>query len=409
METGTRQWGLRKTGLALATLGMLAGTADTASAIPAFARKYRVSCSLCHAPAPRLTAFGEAFGGNGFAFAPGEEPRDTIDTGDELLLLNQSLPLAVRLDAFMQAFTNAEADATKFDFQTPYGIKLLTGGQLAKNVSWYMYFFLAERGEVAGLEDAYIQFTDIGGSGISLIAGQFQVSDPLFKRELRLEFEDYQLYRIRVGDAHADLTYDRGFMALASPWKGGDLIGQVVNGRGLDAADDAKRFDRDDWKTYSLRFSQDVGPLRLGAFGYWAKERNADADNTIAMYGPDLTLTVNPNVEINAQYLRRTDSNPFYVFEDAAETDVDAVMAELIWGPQGPTGRWFLTALYNRVESDQTVFQVRQGESGLLSLYDAVAFGATYLMGRNLRLMGEFQWDLEREGARFTTGVVAAF
>ena len=212
--------------MAVAAAGMLAATADTASAIPAFARKYRVSCSLCHAPAPRLNAFGEQFGGNGFAFAPGEEPRDTIDTGDELLLLNQSLPLAVRLDAFMQAFTNVEADATKFDFQTPYGIKLLSGGQLAKNVSWYMYFFLTERGEVAGLEDAYIQFTDIGGSGVSLIAGQFQVSDPLFKRELRLEFEDYQLYRIRVGDARADLTYDRGFMALASPWEGGDLIGQ---------------------------------------------------------------------------------------------------------------------------------------------------------------------------------------
>ena len=30
-------------------------------AIPAFARKYRVSCSLCHSTIPRLTAFGEEF------------------------------------------------------------------------------------------------------------------------------------------------------------------------------------------------------------------------------------------------------------------------------------------------------------------------------------------------------------
>lgn len=51
---------------------------------------------------------------------------------------------------------------------------------------------------MAGLEDAYVQFTDVGGSGVSVIAGQFQVSDPLFKRELRLEYEDYQPYRVRV-------------------------------------------------------------------------------------------------------------------------------------------------------------------------------------------------------------------
>jgi hypothetical protein len=56
-----------------------------------------------------------------------------------------------------------------------------------------------------------VQFTDIASSGVSLIAGQFQVSDPLFKRELRLEYEDYQPYRVRVGLTTADLTYDRGF------------------------------------------------------------------------------------------------------------------------------------------------------------------------------------------------------
>jgi hypothetical protein len=32
---------------------------EPAEAIPAFARKYRVSCALCHQPFPRLNAFGE--------------------------------------------------------------------------------------------------------------------------------------------------------------------------------------------------------------------------------------------------------------------------------------------------------------------------------------------------------------
>lgn len=399
---------MKKGWLVFAALGMLMSAVETANAIPVFARKYRVSCSLCHAPVPRLTEFGETFAGNGFEFAVGEASRDTLDTGDDLLRLQDALPLAVRFDGYVQAWTNVEPDATKFDLETPYGIKLLTGGQITDKVSYYLYFYMSERGEIAGLEDAYIQFTDIAGSGISLLAGQFQASDPLFKRELRLEFEDYQMYRLRVGDARADLTYDRGFMAVASPWEGGDVIVEVLNGRGLDEADETKRFDRDDWKTYVGRISHGFGPLRLGAFGYFGKERNMNADNEISMIGPDLTLAVR-DVEFNANWLRRTDTNPFYVVSNPVETEVDAMMAELIWGPQGPMGQWFLTALFNRVEADGNVFKVRQGEQNLLDRYSAAAFGATYAWKRNLRFTGELQWDFEREGARFTTGVVAAF
>ena len=63
---------------------------------------------------------------------------------------------------------------------------------------------------------------DVIGSGIDVIAGQFQISDPMMKRELRLSFEDYQPYRVRVGDVRADMTYERGLMASYSPWENGD-------------------------------------------------------------------------------------------------------------------------------------------------------------------------------------------
>jgi hypothetical protein len=106
-----------------------------------------------------------------------------------------------------------------------------------------------------------------GGTGVALLAGRFQVSDPLFKRELRLELEDYQVYRVRVGDTRADLTYDRGVMALYSSWEGGDVAVQVLNGRGLEPAGENPRFDRDPWKNVALRYSHELGPLRLGAFG----------------------------------------------------------------------------------------------------------------------------------------------
>lgn len=378
-----------------------------AEAIPAFARKYGVSCSLCHQPAPRLNAFGEQFAANGFQFALDEEPVDAVETGDAELHLLERIPLAIRFDAYVQAL--GSSDTPDSDLQTPWAIKLLSGGQIADNISYYLYFFMSERGEVAGLEDAYVQFSDVAGSGVDLLVGQFQVSDPLFKRELRLEYEDYQAYRVRVGDVRADLTYDRGILAAYSPWDGADLSLQVVNGTGIGEASEAKLYDKDDWKNVAGRFSQTLGPVRAGVFGYFGVESANDLDSDIRIYGPDVTLSLGPTLELNGQYLRRTDERPFFIGVTEPETEVDMGLAELIWSPGGATGRWFLTALYNHVEADAPVFTVRQGEEGLLQQYRAGALGANYMLARNFRLTGEVQYDLEREDFRLVAGFMSAF
>src|SRR5690606_23740905 len=100
---------------------MLGATAQPAQAIPAFARKYRVSCSMCHSPAPRLNDFGERFANNGFEFAPGEAPRDTINTGDPLLRLQNGLPLAVRLDAYISTLSRRANGQVVVDQKIPWG------------------------------------------------------------------------------------------------------------------------------------------------------------------------------------------------------------------------------------------------------------------------------------------------
>jgi hypothetical protein len=386
---------------------LLAVPPRDAEAIPAFARQYNVSCALCHNPAPSLTDFGEEFAGNGFQMAKGEELINAVDTGDDLLTLMDALPLAVRFDGYVRA--NAGSDLPSTDLETPWTIKLLSGGQIAPNVSYYMYFFMSERGEVAGLEDAYVQFSDIGGTGIDLLVGQFQVSDPLFKRELRLEFEDYQPYRVRVGETRADLTYDRGLMAVYSPWDGGDLSFQVVNGRGIGHATDAKHYDEDDGKNVAARFSQSFGPIRVGGFGYFGTESAGGFHNGIRIYGPDLTLDLGPTLRLNGQYLRRTDDYPFFSNVNPTETSVDMGFAEVVWSPQGPTGRWFFTGLYNHVSADAHIFTVRQGESGYLARYRAAAVGGNYLLARNFRWTAEVLYDVDLESYRFITGFVSAF
>ena len=391
---------------------LLATSAIPAHAIPAFARKYRVSCSMCHAPVPRLNDMGEQFAANGFEIVRGEKPADTITTGDPLLRLQRDIPLAVRVDAYLEALTKRAPGESQNDMQVPWVVKLLSGGQVADKVSYYMYFLASERGEVAGLEDAYIQFTDIASSGVSVIAGQFQISDPLFKRELRLQYEDYQPYRVRVGEAAADLTYDRGLMAMWSPRGGTDVTLQLVNGRGLNAGSSARQYDRDPFKNVGLRLSQDVGPLRLGGFGYFGRERSEDVRNTIRIYGPDATMKLGSIGELNVQLLRRTDSNPFFA-PGVSGTTVDAAMAEVVYWPQGWTGRWFFAGLYNYIDANRPVVSLRLGEQdtepGYVERYHTASLGAFYLLKRNVRLLGEAGWDFELERARFVTGFTLAF
>ena len=387
---------------AVSVIAALLGSAASADAIPAFARKYGVSCNLCHAPAPRLNSFGEQFAGNGFEMQVNEPARDTMSTGDELLRLLRRIDFALRLDLFATVSAPLDKDEPTADLQMPYNIKLLSGGVLADKISYYMYFFLSERGEVAGLEDAYIQFTDIGGSGVNLIAGQFQVSDPLFKRELRLEYEDYQAYRVRVGDARTDLTYDRGLFATYSPWEGGDWSLILVNGSGIGAADDDRQYDTDALKNVALRYSQDIGPLRVGGYGYIGEQRLNGFGDRITVVGPDATLSLG-NVEINLQYLRRNDTNPFFQALEV-ESDVDAAFGEVVWSPGGANGRWHVAGLYNWISADEPIFTVRAGEDAPLSRYQSASGSLHYLVRRNVRFLTEIGYDFEQERTRVTLG-----
>lgn len=405
------------------TLLLLAAAPAALSAndIPAFARKYKVGCALCHTPFPRLNAFGARFAANGFQMARGESGPDTVTTGDPLLRLQRDLPLAVRVEAYLSSLTGGNAVAA--DLKTPWGIKLLTGGQVADKVSYYMYFFLTERGEVAGLEDAYLQFNDLFGSGVDLIAGQFQLSDPLFKRELRLQYEDYMPYRVRVGDVRTDLTYERGLMATRSLWEGSDLFVQLVNGRGLDQATEELNYSTQTPKNVGFRLSQDFGLFRLGGYAYLGKEKLADGtESAVRVFGPDATVPLGSKLELNVQYLYRLDGNPFFLDACAQgdprcdynaahplRTTVNAYLGELLFSPSWAGGRLLLTALYNRVEADRPVFTLRVGEPGYLSLYESAGVSAHYLLARNLRIMGEANRDLRANRFRFTTGVVTAF
>jgi hypothetical protein len=389
--------------LALAAiLGLTGMSPTTLGAIPAFARRYKVSCQLCHNPIPKLTDFGLQFAANGYRFASGEGVSDTVGTGDPLLTLLKEVPLAIRLDTYAQLYADGKAAV---DFQTPYGLKLLSGGPVTKSISYYFYTFLVERGDIGGVEDAFIHVNDIAGAPVDFMIGQFQVSDPLFKRELRLSFEDYAVYRVRVGDVPANLTYERGIMTSLD-LAGFTLTGEVLNGNGVEPAQPDRRFDVDASKNVFGHLTRDVfSSLRLGVFGYYGRSHGNQTTDVTRMVGVDGTFEMGP-VQINGQYVHRRDDEPTYAAGEV-EVRVNGGFGELIIRPPG--SRFFGYGLYNLVSADRPLLDVGEGGPPNVSRYETVAGGLGYVIARNVKVHTEIQYDLEQESTRLSLGAVLAY
>jgi len=270
-------------------VGVLVATCcwyDPAEAMPAFARQYNVSCNVCHAAYPRLNEFGETFAGD-MNFRLPNWRDTTVQTGDETLALPKSLPLALRAQAFIQGREgesidpvsgNISADSS-VDFQSPYLLKLLSSAPLSDHISYYVYAIFAEKGgngEVI-VEDAWFSHDDLFSTGIGAMLGQFQVSDLMFPREVRLTFQDFMAYRV------AGITYDRGILFgrglgpidLSLGFVNGNGIEQnfSINSPGYKRPD--KMFDNDTQKSVFGRLGTELGPVSVGLFGLSGSQQNA--------------------------------------------------------------------------------------------------------------------------------------
>lgn len=267
---------------------------ESAVAMPAFARTYGVSCTTCYSAFPRLSAVGEMFADDWNFRMPNWEDK-TANLGDERLRLPAELPLGIRAQAFVQGrdgesidpITGDVAADSNTDFQAPYQLKLLSSAPLSDQIGFYFYAIFAEKGQNSEVvvEDAWFSYGDLLGTGVGMQLGQFQISDVMFPREVRLTFQDFMPYRM------AGITYERGVLFGRDFGPLSVDLG-LVNGNGIDAnasinspgfrrAD--RLFDNDTSKTVFGRLSTDVWGVSVGLFGLSGKQRNAT--------GPAGTLT----------------------------------------------------------------------------------------------------------------------
>jgi hypothetical protein len=377
-------------------LAFTALLATPAEAIPAFARRYNMSCMTCHDPVPKLNAFGDRFAAQGFVLAEDDTVGMTT-LGDPLLRLSTTFPIAVRLDAF---FRYVSGSGARTDFQTPTVAKLLSGGQIAQDISYYVYFLLAERGETGPIEDAWLMFRRPFGVPADVTVGQFQIVDPLWKRELRVTQEDYAILSYRPGPDAARVTYDRGLIVQVSPTATTTVVGELVNGNGIGPAENGE-FDGDAPKSGAAFLMQDVGPVTLALFGYLGRQRvdtggGSPVTNRTRMIGPAALASLGA-VDLGGQWLYRDDTDPDFSGSDGLVITRGGFL-EANWWPMGRANRLLVTGLYNMIE---TASSTGDYETGTLNL--------SWLAARNLRLSGEVTYDLNAERVTVGFGVVTAF
>jgi len=375
---------IRRLGLCVLTLVSVLGTwTGWTEANPGFARRYNVSCAMCHVAFPKLNQFGRDFAGNGYQF-PGEDPaKKAVETGDPLLHLPTSPNFAIRTDAFLRWRNDTTA---KTDIESPLTVKLFSTGYLEKDITYYFYFLVAEGGEV-GLEDAFLYFNNLRGHDWDVVVGQFQVMDTFYAREQRLTFQDISIYTANVVNTASGgsapgfkLAYDRGALTTWSAGPAFLMVG-VTNGNGLGELDNG-HFDTNAYKNQMARLAATMPWMTLGLFGYHGQDQDVltGQANRFVRYGPDLYVPFGPRADLRANWLFGHDDHPTFTPGESAVdhhggfVEVDAHF----------TDRWTGVMLYNQVSSNDLPALERR----------TLTANLTYYHLRNLKFLAEYTHDL---------------
>lgn len=388
-------------------------------AMPEFARRNDMSCAACHSAVPKLNKFGEIFASNNM-----QQPnwRETaMDLGDERLALPSYPPLAIRLQAYVQARDGesvdpltGETESTSTDFQSPYLVKLLSSAPLSEYISYYFYAIFAEKGgngEVL-IEDAWFRHSNIFGTGVGMQLGQFQLSDLMFPREVRLPFQDFMVYRM------AGVTYERG--VLFDRTIGGlDLGIGLVNGNGIEENLDINSpgyrrpdnmFDNDTSKSVFGRVGGEIGPVAAGLFALSGEQRgvaegnagliDSNRDTDKRALGVDLAGQFGPRTHWYAQYLWNSwdgflDADPGKDYRwHGGFAGVDYIPSDL----------WAFSLLYNYADADDL--------ADTDTIYEGIdinslSFTTSYYFMRNLKGIIEVNLDMlddESKTGEYWTG-----
>ncbi len=212
---------------AFALVFLILGASQSASALPAFARKYGLRCSACHESWPMLNYFGQKFKDNGYQL---------MNDRDAPIWQNPAYwPVTFRMTPFwsrestnkVQIDVGEGTGLTKIT-QTGFnlsGLDILAGGTLEKNISFLLVPSADETGAFH-FESVNVRFDNLlNSSWLNVKVGKFELDSFISeKRTLTLSANGggYQLFHfIPVGDGN--IFGQLGDNQLGVEWMGHSL------------------------------------------------------------------------------------------------------------------------------------------------------------------------------------------
>jgi hypothetical protein len=185
-STRERQIFLR---MSVILIGLVASTSilvESAQAVPAFARKYDVTCNVCHTRQPRLNAYGQRFLENGYQLPGTEDGGTTMKdlfggplNGVTLDEISNFMAVRLRGDVQKANFREQTEATDDVEIVFPNVINLFFAGTATKNIGFFLEGEYApgegEEEAAFGFERVALIFSNIAGDALGHQAVNFKI------------------------------------------------------------------------------------------------------------------------------------------------------------------------------------------------------------------------------------------
>ncbi len=320
----------------------------TSSAIPAFARKYKTSCTTCHVAFSKRNLFGEAFRRNGYVMPQNDSrlvKEKPIPLGAEAWKdlwpeaiwpgnLPESIPVAIVTNMRVNYDFQKENKGNRIEFAMPLLVNFVFGGALGEDVAFFGEWAAYLLGENAkGLQRFFVQFNNVIGkeSLLNIRVGRFEpgITDGYNSTQritmgypLTIDYDAASTWKPRDpqsgieinGIVNHHLYYAGGIVngeskTIADPTDQKDAYFRLAYQIGMDG------FDGRDSSYETENLQSWYNSISFGAFSYWGSKNKiplsngGNYNNRFYRYGVDAEVQFS-NFDLLGGIIFGRDNNP---------------------------------------------------------------------------------------------------
>jgi hypothetical protein len=264
---------VKSTGVVL-LMGVLFASVQPALGIPAFARKYGLPCSACHAAWPQLNNFGQTFKDNGYQLGNGRDA--------PIYQQPDYFPITFRVTPQWHRESNERAAVDKIPGQggsgqveasvaqsgfDPSSIDIVTAGTLANNISFFVQPFIGNGN--SALTQAWVRFDNLAKTHwLNVKLGKFEPDQPISQERV--------LTLNNTGSTYYNYFFtppgDSNFTVIGGNQLGMELSGHSENDYTRYSVALLSRFPNQTYSAYA-NFTQafelpKLGLQRVGVYGF---------------------------------------------------------------------------------------------------------------------------------------------